>query len=198
MKQKQKIQSFHHHERGATLIEALVSILILSLGLLGLASLQMNALAYQKSSWATHRIAELTGDISERIRANPLGGTNGYYVYTANYTTAKTASLTSNNCRTSGAACTTKQIADDDLSAWLAKAQAALPGGAVNLEGASSTGYVVTAMYVDKEFINSTTGVLQTSTVCTSATSGIAWRNCCPAAAAVPDGVRCSRTDIIP
>ena len=197
MKLKQKIQALHS-ERGATLIEALVSILVLSLGLLGLASLQMNALAYQKSSWATHRIAELTGDISERIRANPTGATNGNYAYTANYATAKTASIASNNCRTSGSACTTAQIATDDLSAWLTKAQAALPGGAVNLEGASNTGFTVTAMYVDKDFINSATGVPQSSTVCTTATSGIAWRNCCPAAAAVPDGVRCSRTDIIP
>lgn len=196
MKPKQKIQSLHS-ERGATLIEALVSILVLSLGLLGLASLQANALAYQKSSWAIHRIAELSGDISERIRANPLGATNNYYVYTANYTAAKAATIASNNCRTSGAACTTAQIANDDLSAWLAKAQAALPGGAVNLEGASNTGFTVTAMYMDKEFVNST-GALQASAVCTTATSGIAWRNCCPAAAAVPVGVRCSRTDIIP
>jgi type IV pilus assembly protein PilV len=197
MKQKQKIQLFHRHERGATLIEALVSILVLSLGLLGMASLQANALAYQKSSWAIHRIAELTGDIAERIRANPLGATNNYYTYTANYTTAKAANITSNNCRTSGAACTTAQIAGDDLASWLAKAQAALPGGAVNLEGASNTGFIVTAMYMDKEFVNAS-GVLQSSTACTSTTSGIAWRNCCPAAAAVPAGVRCFRTDIIP
>jgi type IV pilus assembly protein PilV len=197
MKQKPKIQSLYL-ERGATLIEALVSILVLSLGLLGLASLQMNALAYQKSSWATHRIAELTGDISERIRANSTGADSGNYVYTANYATAKAATIVSNNCRTSGASCTPAQIANDDLSAWLVKAQAALPGGAVNLDGATSTGFTVTAMYMDKDFVNSATGVPQSSTVCTSATSGIAWRNCCPAAAAVPDGVRCSRTDIIP
>ena len=196
MKPQLKIRQ-HHPERGATLIEALVSILVLSLGLLGMASLQANALAYQKSSWAIHRIAELTGDIGERIRANPLGATNNYYVYTANYAAAKAATIASNNCRTSGAACTTAQIANDDLSAWLAKAQAALPGGAVNLEGASNTGFIVTAMYMDKEFVNAT-GTLQSSTTCTSATSGIAWRNCCPTTAAVPAGVRCSRIDIIP
>ncbi|WP_431095718.1 type IV pilus modification protein PilV [Polaromonas aquatica] len=191
------ITQLRRHARGATLIEALVSILVLSLGLMGIAGLQLNAMAYQKSSWATHRVAELTSDIGERIRANPAGATNGNYTYTANYATAKTAAIVSNSCRTSGAACTTAQIANDDLSAWIAKAQTALPGGAVNLEGASNTGFTVTAMYMDKDFVNNT-GVLQSSAVCTTATVGIAWRNCCPAAAATPAGVRCSRSDIIP
>ena len=43
-------------QKGATLIEALVSILVLSLGLLGMAALQLNALGFQKSSVAVHRI----------------------------------------------------------------------------------------------------------------------------------------------
>lgn len=187
-----------HQQGGATLIEALVSILVLSLGLLGMAGLQLNALSYQKSSWAVHRIAELTGDISERIRANPAGATDGNYTYTATYSTAKTATMTSNLCRTSGADCTTAQIANDDLRAWLSKAQNALPDGAVRLEGDPMTGFIVTALYADKEFINSATGVPQASTPCTTALTGIAWRNCCPSAAAAPDGVRCFRTSIIP
>ena len=193
-----KVLSVRQQQKGATLIEALVSILVLSLGLLGMAGLQLNALSFQKSSWSTHRIAELTGDIGERIRANPTGATDGNYTYTATYSTAKTATITSNLCRTSVADCTTAQIANDDLSSWLLKAQNALPGGAARLEGDAINGFVVTALYADKEFINAATGVPQASTVCSSALTGIAWRNCCPSAAAVPDGVRCFRTNIIP
>lgn len=193
-----KITRPPRQQAGATLIEALVSILVLSLGLLGMAGLQLNALSYQKSSWATHRIAELTGDIGERIRANPTAATDGNYTFTANYTTAKTATITSNLCRTSGADCTTSQIANDDLSSWILKAQNALPGGAARLEGNPTNGFIVTALYADKEFVNPATGVPQASSVCTAASAGIAWRNCCPAGAAVPDGVRCYRTNIIP
>ncbi len=193
-----KAKSTHQQQRGATLIEALVSILVLSLGLLGMAGLQLNALSYQKSSWATHRIAELTSDISERIRANPTGATDGNYTYTATYSTAKTATITSNLCRTSGTDCTTAQIANDDLSSWLIKAQNTLPGGAVRLEGDPTNGFIVTALYADKEFIDPVTGVPQSSTPCTSALTGIAWRNCCPTAASAPTGVRCFRTNIIP
>lgn len=188
----------HHDEHGATLIEALVAILVLSLGLLGMAGLQLNALSFQKSSWATHRIAELTGDISERIRANPTGASNGNYVYTATYSTSKTATMTSNLCRSSGTDCTTAQIANDDIAAWLLKAQAALPSGAATITGDSMNGYTVTAMYQDKEFVDPTTGTPQSATTCTSALTGIAWRTCCPATATAPAGVRCYRSNIIP
>ena len=64
-------------QEGATLIEALISILIMSIGLLGIAGLQLNALSYQKNAWSTHRVAEVTNDLAERILANPTGAKNG-------------------------------------------------------------------------------------------------------------------------
>ena len=182
-------------QSGATLIEALVSILVMSLGLLGLAALQLNALSFQKSSWATHRISELVIDASERIRANP----QGVYTFANTYATAAatTGAPTSNNCRNSGADCTISQIINDDLSALATKAQTTLPGGAIRIDNLEPAGIVVTAMYRDKDFVNAA-GVPQPSLVCATATAGVAWRNCCPAAAAVPNGVRCSRMDVLP
>jgi type IV pilus assembly protein PilV len=187
---------------GATLIEALVSILLFSLGLLGLAGLQVNALAFQKSSWATTRIAEISIDIGERMRANPAGVELGGYAYTADYATGKAATITSNNCRTTsaGATCSGLQIANDDLSNWLVKAQTGLPQGSVQLTGSAALGYTVTVMYLDKEFTD-TAGAgnaLLASTTCSATSTGTAWRNCCPAAAAVPDGVKCSRSFVLP
>jgi type IV pilus assembly protein PilV len=188
-------------QNGATLIEALVSILIMSIGLLGIAGLQLNALSYQKSAWSTHRVAEITNDLAERILANPTGAKNGNYTYTADYATGKAAAPATNNCRTSGATCSTAQIAADDLRDFLLKAQASLPGGAAQVTGTPATGMVVTTMFADKEFVD-TTGALQTSTTCTSAinasTSDMAWRNCCPPAANVPAGVRCRRFNLVP
>ena len=185
-------------QKGATLIEALVSILVLSLGLLGMAALQLNALSFQKSSTATHRIAELTGDISEKIRANPTAARDGIYAYTATYSTAKSATMTSNLCRTSGVDCSPTNIANDDIRAWLMKSQAALPGGAARLEGDVNDGFNITVMYQDKNFVDISTGAPQASVACTAGTAGVAWRNCCPAAAAVPNGVRCYRSNLIP
>ena len=195
---KRPLKSHSKPQSGATLIEALVSILLLSLGLLGIAGLQVNALAFQKSSWATHRIAEVTNDITERMNANPVGAANGLYTYPSTYASAKAGTLPNNNCKTSGATCTAAQIANDDLSEWLAKAQVALPGGAVRLEGTSTAGIIVTAMYADKDFVDATTGAPATFRSCTSGLTGMDWRNCCPTAAAAPNGVKCARALIIP
>jgi type IV pilus assembly protein PilV len=183
-------------QNGATLIEALVSILILSLGLLGMAGLQLNALAFQKSSWAQHRISELTTDIIEKMQTNPVASNNASFTYTQTYAISAQASLTSNECRyaTSGAACTPNQIANDDLALWLRKAQQVLPGGAGSVSGSATAGFIVTAMYLDKDFRDPITNTASTSATCTATSSGNAWRTCCPASAEVPAGVRCART----
>ena len=182
-------------QSGATLIEALVSLLVMSLGLLGLAALQLNALSYQKSSWATHRVSELVIDASERIKANPLG----VYTFANTYSVASASSgaPVSNNCRSVGAAdCTVSQIINDDLAAIAAKARTSLPGGAIRIDNLEPRGIVLTAMYRDKDFVDSA-GVPIASDVC-NAQTGVKWRNCCPSEAAVPNGVRCSRMDILP
>ncbi len=189
-------QHFSAKQSGATLIEALVSILVMSLGLLGLAALQLNALSFQKSSWATHRISEIVIDASERIKANPTG----VYTFANTYANATGASgiPASNNCKNPGSAdCTVTQIINDDLSAMATKARQTLPGGAIRIDNAEPAGIVITALYRDKDFVN-LAGEPQASLVCTSATTGIALRNCCPSDAAAPNGVRCSRMTILP
>lgn len=178
-------------QAGATLIEALISILIMSLGLLGIAGLQLNALTYQKSAWSSHRVAEIVNDITEKIRSNPSAAKIGNYSYTSNYSTGATATFTLNNCHSATAFCSLAQIAADDTAIFVRKAQQLLPGGAAQINGNNSTGYTITVMYFDKDFVNPTTGAAQSSTACTSTTTGIDWRNCCPPAASVPNGVRC-------
>lgn len=187
-------------QNGATLIEALVSILVMSLGLLGIAGIQLNVIAYQKSSWSTHRVAETVNDFAERIRSNPTGALNGNYTYnTAKYASIKSATFTSNNCRDSGAYCSTAKIAADDIAGLVTKAQAILPGGGAQVAGNAASGYVVTVMYFDKDFVDtSSPPVLQNSATCSNTSAGVQWRNCCPTEAEAPAGVRCRRFMIFP
>ncbi len=58
-------------EKGMTLIEVLVSILILAIGLLGAAALQLNALKYTDSSTLNSQASFIAYDMMDRIRANP-------------------------------------------------------------------------------------------------------------------------------
>lgn len=183
-------------QRGATLIEALVSILVLSLGLLGMAGLQLNALSFQKSSWAQHRVSELTIDVVERMQTNPVASQRGQYNYTQTYAISAAATLTNSGCSsyTTTVVCTPEQIATDDLSRLQAKARQTLPGGAASISGNATQGFIVTAMYADRDFRDAVTNAPLTSASCTPTPTGNAWRNCCPDSAAVPAGVRCART----
>jgi type IV pilus assembly protein PilV len=79
-----------HAIRGFSLIEVLVAILILSIGLLGLASLQTNGMRFNHSSYLRSQATVLTYDIVDAMRANrgsagktatALGG-----AYLTNYT----------------------------------------------------------------------------------------------------------------
>lgn len=55
---------------GATLIEVLVALLVLSVGLLGSAVLQLNALKYTDSSRMTSQASFIAYDMLDRVRAN--------------------------------------------------------------------------------------------------------------------------------
>lgn len=57
-------------QNGMTLIEVLVAVLILGVGLLGAAMVQLNALKYTDSSRMTSQASFIAYDMLDRIRAN--------------------------------------------------------------------------------------------------------------------------------
>lgn len=65
-------------QRGATLIEILVTLLIFTVGLLGIAAMQLNALRGSTDSAQRSQATWVLQDIVERIRANPEGTANNY------------------------------------------------------------------------------------------------------------------------
>ena len=61
------------YQRGVTLLEILVTVVILSLGLLGLAGLQITGLQNNRDAYNSAVAAQALEDISERIRADMAG-----------------------------------------------------------------------------------------------------------------------------
>lgn len=57
-------------QAGMTLIEVLVALVILGVGLLGAAAIQLNALKYTDSSRMTSQASFIAYDMMDRIRAN--------------------------------------------------------------------------------------------------------------------------------
>lgn len=66
------------NEAGSSMIEVLVTLLIFTVGMLGLAALQLNALQGSSDSAQRSQTTWLLQDIAERIRANPEGTAAAY------------------------------------------------------------------------------------------------------------------------
>lgn len=196
-------------QRGAALIEALVAILVLSVGLLGLVGLQTASVKYQQNSWARSAIATQVADISDRIRANPGAG-NTDYVYSVAYSTERGNMANSSTFTVSpdcgSATCTPAQLATYDIKKWRSSLNSSIPGAVGYITGSRSSSYSITIAWLDKSRLDTnTTTALEASkadlcsTVAASNAAGL--RNCCPDAlfsSTALDGVRCINFSLVP
>ena len=66
-------------QRGFTLIEVLVAVIVLAIGLLGMAGLQATALRYTSTAYQRSQATNLTYDILDRMRANVIVARAGAY-----------------------------------------------------------------------------------------------------------------------
>ena len=107
--------------RGFTLIEVLISLIIMSVGMLGIAGLYVTSMQAGRTSVLRHNAVTLAGDIADRIRANPRAGA-AYALAGAN-----------NNCVAQGVDCTIGEMAAHDIFLWDQQAAATLPNGQVNV-----------------------------------------------------------------
>ncbi len=106
---------------GFTLIEVLIALIIMSVGMLGIAGLYVHSMQAGRTSVLRHNAVTLAGDIADRIRANPTAGA-AYALAGAN-----------NNCVAAGVDCSVGEMAAHDIFLWDQQAAATLPNGAVNI-----------------------------------------------------------------
>ena len=98
-------------QRGTTLVETLVALVVLSVGLLGIAALQMASLTNNRGAHLRSQAAVLAYDIADRMRANRnVAMGSGYLV---NY----------------GATVAGTTINALDIQAWVAALRNTLPSG---------------------------------------------------------------------
>ncbi len=69
----------HHKQRGTSLIEVLVSLVVLALGLLGVAGMQMSALRSNQVAYEMSAATMLASSIAERMQANRKAANGGEY-----------------------------------------------------------------------------------------------------------------------
>jgi type IV pilus assembly protein PilV len=133
--------------RGFTLVEALVALLALSIGLLGVAGLQLTGLYNNVSSSYRSRATYLSYDITDRIRANlPADPGIAPSYYDAAYGAAPTPA---------------NVVAAQDLLDWKGALAATLPSGDGKVE-VNGRVITVTVTWDDTKGVG---GLLEFSTV---------------------------------
>jgi type IV pilus assembly protein PilV len=113
------MQSHIRTNAGFSMVEALVALVVLSVGMLGIAGLYVTTLRSSGSAIWRMQAVNLANDIGDRIRANRLAGTA--------YDTGLTAPA-NNGCVGGGTNCTRAQMAAEDLLVWINQINATLPG----------------------------------------------------------------------
>ena len=106
---------------GFTLIEVLIAMLVLEVGLLGLAGLQVTSLRNNQSAYSRSQSTQLSYDLADRMRANSTGKA----AYTAILPSSATAKA---NCLTTPG-CSPAEMAENDLFEWNRAVISTLSGG---------------------------------------------------------------------
>jgi type IV pilus assembly protein PilV len=112
-------------QAGFTLIEVLVALVVMAVGMLGIAGLYIESLRTGQMSVSYTNAVTLASSMADRIRANQTG-IGGYAGAAAGNAMAGTSA---NNCVNGIADCSSAQMAVDDWFWWYEDVKAQMPEG---------------------------------------------------------------------
>jgi type IV pilus assembly protein PilV len=125
---------------GFTLLEVLIALVVLSIGLLGIAALQGVGLRSSHGAQLASQASLLAYDMADRIRANPQ-----------NFAAYAGFSTETVDC---GQPLPTAPLAAADLAEWACSVEAVLPDGSATIAGAQAGGidtYTITVEWQDRQ-----------------------------------------------
>jgi type IV pilus assembly protein PilV len=136
-----ELRSMHDHlehaQRGFGLVESLVALVVISVGMIGIAALYGQGLRASTMALNRTRAVNLAADMADRIRANRRGEA-----------AFNTASAADRNCDPGDPVdCTAQEMANHDTWRWRAEVNATLPGpgtGTVAFAGGTPPTYTIT------------------------------------------------------
>lgn len=120
-------------ERGFTLLEVLVALLVLAIGLLGLAGLMVQGLRFNHDAYVRSQATFLAYDLLERMRLNRDQA--------AAYAGGDPGGVCNDPAN---------PIALNDRICWHAQVAATLPGGTATVAAAANNTYTVTIQWLDR------------------------------------------------
>ncbi|RDS85707.1 type IV pilus modification protein PilV [Dyella psychrodurans] len=107
-------------QRGVSLIEVLVAVLVCSAGLVGVAGLLVTSARSNHAAYLRTQVTLLAQGMADRMRANPVGVWSGGY----------NGSFPNGATQDCQLGCTPGQLARHDQGVWSSQLQTLLPSGA--------------------------------------------------------------------
>ena len=108
-------------QNGFSLVEVLIALIIMSVGMLGIATLFVQSMQAGRTSMFRHHAVTLAGDVADRIRANPRAGI------------AYTGLGANNACVANDTDCNEAAMAANDIFLWDQQVVDSLPNGDVTI-----------------------------------------------------------------
>lgn len=137
--------------RGFSLIEVLVALLVLSIGLLGLAMLQVQGMQANSDAYFRTQATVLAYDLIDRMRANNTAAELGDY----------TASASPSPQPSCGTGCAASVRAKVDLYDWYLNLANTLPGYQASVSAPSSNIITISISWTDRNVTEGQTWQVQ-------------------------------------
>ncbi len=143
---------------GMTLIEILITMVILSVGLLGLAGMQVNGLRSNQSAYLKTQASMLAADMADRMRLNAERAVAGDY----NNFTTKGYTGTKPSCSSATTGCTAANQSTLDKVEWASQISgsggvALLPDAVGTVTRGAGNMFTITVQWVETDWTDSTT-----------------------------------------
>jgi type IV pilus assembly protein PilV len=113
--------TLQHGQRGFGLVESLVALVVISVGMIGIAAMYGQGLGASRTAFYRTVAVNLTSDMADRIRVNRLGG-------------AAYAGAEADHECDSGEDCNPAEMAAHELLRWNAQVEQQLPNGQAEIE----------------------------------------------------------------
>lgn len=125
-------------QHGMTLLEVLVSIVILAIGMLGIAGILLISNKANNSSYAKLQAVQCVYDILDRIRTNSASAISGKYNISNIGSNGFPSAVTAPSALCNVSVCTPAQLAAYDTWYWLTKDVSKLPSGSGSITSSLS------------------------------------------------------------
>lgn len=132
--------------QGFALMEVLVTMVIMAIGMLGIASMLILAHKANTSSYLKQQATQISYNIIDRMRANRQAAINGSYNVNNLSSGVPTLPSTPTDCRTTQ--CNAALLATYDVWYWLAREVNLLPNGSASIATAVNAGNTIVTVII--------------------------------------------------